>query len=286
MEWQGWPDGKRFAIVLTHDIESQIGHDKCGHLMDLEQSLGFRSSLNFVAELYKVSPELRKQIAERGFEAGLHGITHDGKLYKSRAHFINQADKLNRYIREWKVAGFRSPAVQYNLDWLRDLDIIYDASTFDIDPFQPQPGGLGRIFPAWVPPARGRNGYVELPYTLPQDCTLFSEMRQKDIQIWVKKLDWIAERGGMALLITHPDYMDFGNSPRGCAEYPVRFYEEFLHYIKSRYEGQYWQVLPREMAAFWSDRQKGLREQQGDNLDSLTFTFTGKLVTGKQPKER
>jgi hypothetical protein len=29
-------------------------------------------------------------------------------------------------------------------------------------------------------------------------------MREKDIDIWKKKLDWIVEKGGMALLITHP----------------------------------------------------------------------------------
>jgi hypothetical protein len=47
-------------------------------------------------------------------------------------------------------------------------------------------------------------GYVELPYPLPQDFTLFTVMREKDIDIWKKKLDWIVEKGGMALLITHP----------------------------------------------------------------------------------
>jgi hypothetical protein len=50
-------------------------------------------------------------------------------------------------------------------------------------------------------------GYVELPYTLPQDFTLFTVMREKDIDIWKKKLDWIVEKGGMALLITHPVYL-------------------------------------------------------------------------------
>ena len=73
-----------------------------------------------------------------------------------------------------------------NLDWLHDLDIAYDASTFDTDPFEPQPDGVGTIFPYWIPgpcaPASeipntqlavSRPGYVELPYTLPQDSSLF-----------------------------------------------------------------------------------------------------------------
>ena len=41
----------------------------------------------------------------------------------------------------------------HNLVWLRDLDILYDASTFDTDPFEPQPEGMETIFPFWVPAA-------------------------------------------------------------------------------------------------------------------------------------
>ena len=57
--WRGWPDGKQFALVLTHDVEAQRGYDKCMALAELEQSLGFHSSFNFVAEEYSVSPDLR-----------------------------------------------------------------------------------------------------------------------------------------------------------------------------------------------------------------------------------
>ena len=56
----------------------------------------------------------------------------------------------------------------------------------------------------------------------------------------------------MALINTHPDYMHFGGGKPGLEEYPVRYYEEFLEYVKVRYEGQYWHVLAREMAHFWS----------------------------------
>ena len=27
--WSGWPEGKRFAFILTHDIDTQKGHDQC-----------------------------------------------------------------------------------------------------------------------------------------------------------------------------------------------------------------------------------------------------------------
>ena len=54
--WPGWPDGKKFAFVLTHDVESSRGLEKCRQLMELEKKLGFRSSFNFIPEgEYRVS---------------------------------------------------------------------------------------------------------------------------------------------------------------------------------------------------------------------------------------
>jgi hypothetical protein len=55
----------------------------------------------------------------------------------------------------------------------------------------------------------------------------------------------------MVHLKTHPDYMNFGDTKPGLEEYPVEFYVKFLEYVKSRYEGQYWHVLPKELADFW-----------------------------------
>ncbi|PQP33123.1 hypothetical protein C6A36_00850, partial [Desulfobacteraceae bacterium SEEP-SAG10] len=40
----------------------------------------------------------------------------------------------------------------------------------------------------------------------------------------------------------------------GLEEYPAEYYEELLEYVKDRYEGQYWHVLPKEMARFWRNR--------------------------------
>ena len=108
------------------------------------------------------------------------------------------------------------------------------------------------IFPFWVPGLNGK-GYVELPYTLVQDFTLFGVLREPTIDIWKRKLDWIAERGGMALLNTHPDYMCF-NGEKSRDEYPVSHYEELLRYVQEKYEGSYWPALPREVAQHYRDR--------------------------------
>ena len=215
--WQGWREGKKFAFVLTHDVESSAGLSNCRSLAQLEMELGFRSSFNFVPEgNYRVPAELRDELTARGFEIGIHDLRHDGHLFSSYRGFKRRAERINRYAREWGVAGFRSGFMLRNLDWLHDLDVQYDASTFDTDPFEPQPDGRHTIFPFWVPRPNDncpiarqstRNcaarGYLELPYTLPQDSTLFLLLSEKTTEIWRRKLDWIAEHGGMALINTH-----------------------------------------------------------------------------------
>jgi glycosyltransferase involved in cell wall biosynthesis len=248
-DWPGWPEGKRFAFVMTHDVETEVGQDRCRELMRLDEEFGIVSSFNFVPERYETSDELREHLASRGFEIGVHDLKHDGKLFRSRSEFLESAKSINRYLKEWKSTGFRAGAMHSNLDWIHSLDIEYDASTFDCDPLEPQPDGTRTIFPFWVaPPNSTGKGYVEMPYTLPQDFTLFVILRQESIDLWKKKLDWVASHGGMCMLITHPDYMTFNGRPRRFDEYPVEYYEEFLGYVTSRYGGQYWNATPREVA--------------------------------------
>lgn len=252
--WPGWPDGKRFALVLAHDVEWDHGQRRALDLMRLEQSRGFCSAFNFVPRRYVVQPEIRAALAANGFEVGVHGLYHDGKLFASRAIFLARVPAINQVLAEWGATGFCSPASHHNLAWMHDLQIEYDSSTFDTDPFEPQPDGLGTIFPQWIraPGTDGEAaaGYVELPYTLPQDFTLFILMQEQGIDIWRRKLDWIAEQGGMAFLITHPDYMQFPGQPAAAEEYPAAYYAEFLDYIRTRYAGQFWHGLPREVAAY------------------------------------
>jgi hypothetical protein len=138
--------------------------------------------------------------------------------------------RINQYLAEWKAGGFRSGFMLHNLDWIHDLNVRYDASTFDTDPFEPQPQGrirfsrLGTARSAHPPdghrgekasPRMGsglaqtnghstiNDGYVELPYTLPQDSTLFLLLGERHPDIWFQKLDWVARNGGMALVNVH-----------------------------------------------------------------------------------
>jgi glycosyltransferase involved in cell wall biosynthesis len=271
--WPGWPDGKKFALVLTHDVESSHGLAKCRPLMQLEQQLGFHSSFNFIPEgEYQVSPGLRHDLAQNGFEVGVHDLRHDGKLYWRRKDFPENARSINGYLKAWQASGFRSGFMLHNRECLDGLDIEYDASTFDTDPFEPQPEGVNTIFPFWVP-RPGGGGYVEMPYTLPQDSTMFLVLQETSPEIWRRKLDWIVQHGGMALVNVHPDYLGFEGGKKGASEYPAAMYAEFLTHIRKNYGGQYWNAPPREVARWY--RQTCVAT--GNQLPNLSAAVNGEF---------
>ena len=76
--WPGWPDGKPFAFVLTHDVEGPLGLARVKQLAELEMSLGFRSSFNFIPEgPYAFPLPLRTCLLDNGFEVGVHDLHQD-----------------------------------------------------------------------------------------------------------------------------------------------------------------------------------------------------------------
>jgi hypothetical protein len=248
---QGWPSGRKFAFVLTHDVENDRGVRRCLRLAQAEKELGFVSSFNFVPERYPLSPQIRDELTSSGFEVGVHDLRHDGRLFSSEKAFLKRVQTINQYLESWGAVGFRAGAMYHNLDWMHNMRIEYDSSTFDTDPFEPQPDGVHTVYPMWIANRSGDGGYVELPYTLPQDMTLFVLLQHADTHLWKDKLEWIANKGGMVLFVSHPDYMNWPGEKKKIDEYPFELYREFLDHIKAKYKGQYWNALPRDVARYW-----------------------------------
>jgi SAM-dependent methyltransferase len=244
-----WPDGNRFASILTHDVEGPAGVANVPKIIELERRQGFVSSWNFVAEWYPIDSGLFDYVRSSGGEIGLHGIKHDCRLFESRENFEAELPKIHRYLHEWGAVGFRSPATHRNVDWMPELGSLYDSSFPDTDPFEPQAGGCCSILPFFL------DEMVELPITLVQDHTLWEILQEDSIDLWTTKAEWIIENGGLVNLITHPDYLD---TPAR-----LRMYEEFLAYLSEQRDA--WHTLPRDVAAWWRIRDRlGIVGDPGD----------------------
>jgi peptidoglycan/xylan/chitin deacetylase (PgdA/CDA1 family) len=230
-------------------------------LAAMEEEFGFRSAWNFVPHKYKVDFGLIEDLKDRGHEIGVHGYNHDGRLFESHRTFSRRLGPINQAIADFGSLGFRAPMVHRNLQWMEDLEIDYDSSCFDIDPFQAMPGGVGGPWPF----ISGK--FVELPYTLPQDHTLLISLGEGTPRIWIEKLARLRSLAGMALLITHPDYLDTPSR--------LGIYRQFLEHLCD--QQKVWHALPREVADWWRQR---------DELNTVGIGLSSEVIGPEAARAR
>jgi hypothetical protein len=242
-----WPNGHTWAIALTHDVETSVGYARMHALCEIEKRTGYRSSFNLVPGRYRVDDDVVDRLRAEGFEVGAHSMRHDGREFASREALDTWVPQMHVHARRWNAVGFRSPSTNRVWDWMPLTGFEYDSSYPDTDPFEPTPGGCC----SWLPFFNERQ--VELPVTLPQDHLVFVILERRDETLWVQKASFLRERGGMALMIVHPDYML--ESERLAA------YRRFLERFRS--DETAWRALPRDVSAWWRRRADSQLELTG-----------------------
>jgi hypothetical protein len=239
-----WPDGAPACTMMTHDVEGQEGLDFCEQLMDLDESFGIRSAFQLIPEERgDVSRHLFDTLRRRGFEANIHDLNHDGRLFSSRELFLERVAEINRYAMEFGSRGFRSGAMFRRQDWLESFEVDYDMSVPNVAHLEPQRGGCCTVMPYFV----GR--VLELPLTALQDYTLFHILGDYSIERWEQQIQLILAQNGLLSFITHPDYL---LTPRAEGTY-----RQLLARLRSlRETGRTWVVLPGELDEWWRNRQR------------------------------
>ena len=241
-----WPRKWTWALVLTHDVEAQIGYEKLPELLRVEVEAGYRSSWNFVPQdRYVVDDQLVETLGEQGFEVGVHGLNHDGRDLSSLETLRRRLPAIRGYAERWQARGFRSPATLRSAELMPLLGFDYDSSYTDTAPFEPQAGGCCTWFPYMM------ENLVELPITLTQDHTLFDLLGHRDATLWIEKARFLRQRGGMALVLTHSDYV--GNP------YLLDSYRRLLDEFAD--DSTAWKALPRDVSAWWRRRADSILEE-------------------------
>jgi hypothetical protein len=235
-----WPGNHHAALILTHDVESAEGLRLAVEIADLEEERGLRSSFNIVADWYRVDHGILRELRDRGFELGVHGIYHDRSMFSSRRSFDEQRPRVAAWADKIGAVGFRSPATHRVFHWLGELPVEYDCTIPHSDPYEPIPGGACTPWPFFI------GDVVELPYTLPQDHTLFTVLNERTIDSWEYQVNRLEDAFGLIQCVTHPDPGYLGD-PRKRG-----YYVELLDYVRGR--SRIWNALPREVARWWRER--------------------------------
>ena len=274
-----WPDGLPSGAIVTHDVETQVGLDRCDWLMDVDEGSGIRSSFELIPEeRYVTAAALLDKMRSRGFEINVHDLNHDGRLFSSHDEFQRRARQINRYVREFGARGFRSGALYRRADWLDALDIAYDMSMPNAGHLEAQRGGCCTIMPYFI------GDLVELPLTTTQDYSLFHILQDFSNDVWKNQMEAIMGRHGLMSFIVHPDYLD--------GERERQVYRTLVdHLVSLREGGRCWVALPGDVERWWRQRRRMTLVPDGDGWriegagcerarvayavadgDSLTFT--------------
>jgi peptidoglycan/xylan/chitin deacetylase (PgdA/CDA1 family) len=221
-----WPEGKRFALVLTHDVDSGDGLRIGEALAAMEQARGLRSTWYVVGRDWPVDSDRLDALRAAGHEIGLHDAHHDNRgPFLDPAQLGARLDECSDLIERHGMRGYRSPSMLRTDALYAALAgrFAYDTSIPDTG-LLPAPNGCATVFPI-------RRGEMPvLPLTLPPDGQL-AGMGLDAAEIarrWIAKAEWIARAGGIAMALTHPE-------PGFSAEPELqRAYERFLDWAAAR----------------------------------------------------
>ena len=109
--------------------------------------------------------------------------------------------EMRRWAARWGASGFRSPATHRVWEWMPMLGFDYDSSYPDTDPVRADRRRLLHMAAVLQRrPRRAPDHDAAGPHAVRDPASRRAGM-------WHEKADALRRRGGMALLITHPDYM-------------------------------------------------------------------------------
>lgn len=224
--------GRKYACLITHDVDSQEGLRRALALKRLEERYDIQSAWFLPTEQYRLDSEMLLKLANHG-EVGAHGTRHDGKLIRfSRNSLYRQLSKA-KYILEdilgLDVVGFRAPLLQHSrmiFEGLFEAGYVYDSSVPSWEPRHPscmRPYGIGTVYSFDV------GEIVEVPVSVPQDHQMIQVLGlsvKQTVEKWLEMKEAVKELGGVCTILVHPDYELASSESLG-------FYEELLNVIST-----------------------------------------------------
>lgn len=242
-----WPDAKRAAVTLTHDLDTAwiLEPERREMLADIlrsEGELGYRGAWYVTAKQLdrRRHADAIEAIRNAGHEIGPHGWKHDAKLdYLSAAGQRRRMRLAEERLAGLGASGIRTPWYCRSPQLMQVLSehFDYSSSVPNASAFFSSRSNSGccTVFPYQVSP-----GLAELPLTLPPDTAGDPATIYRTLQ---SVSEGIIERGGVVVITLHPQPHQSGN------EAGLRAYADFLRTLHERNGGNLWQATPQEIVA-------------------------------------
>ena len=240
----GWPDGKRFPLLVTHDVDTKEGMALAGGVLDEMVALGLKPCFFLVGRGYDWDEGFIRAVYEAGGEIGLHGDLHDNRIaFLSADKAAERLDTCRELVERHHIRGFRAPSLLVSDAMYEAVGprFAWDSSVPDTDTHTllgPR-RGCGTVFPF------RRRGCLVLPLTMPADdrLLLLGYRGLELVEVLRRKLAHVRQLGGLCHFLTHPEPHLFGK--RVLRDLFAAVFEEILD------TNEAWIATPSMVADYW-----------------------------------
>ena len=205
-------DGRRAAMLITHDIDSTPELAAIRGIRDWERDLGLVASFGFVPRVSWPPEDTARALVAEGCEVYVHDLAHNGRLPYQPRDAIRAAFRRLFDASPWAAALMRTFRAGQLLCSPELVDVVAEFFAVDMSipdserdgPYGDQ-AGAGTVFPFKL------RGLLEIPVTMPQEVFLrqvYGLSADATLGIWREKLTYIKERGGVASLNVHPVWLE------------------------------------------------------------------------------
>ena len=259
-----WPDGKRSALLLTYDMDTNSSWISRGLdepvarsagqfevnvgtpcLLELMKWFGLKSTFftpGWIAEQY---PKMVEAVINEGHEIGLHGYLHEPPPGLSEAEEIEIVRRGSAALEKMtgkRPIGYRSPIWQFSKNTVR---ILHEAG------FKYTSDFMHTLLPTFNEVDGKPIDMINLPGSWVLDdavyfqfhITIRTAMRRAADVLEIYKEEFLAVHaaGGLFVLVMHPQLS--GRPSR------VLMLKEFMDYVKG-FEGV-WLPRPIDVVEYW-----------------------------------
>lgn len=279
-----WPNCKKAAVVLSFDVDAEMGFvfDKSNQTRLSLLSMGTygrRTGLNRILSLLKnyditsnffvpgavaeIDPTVIERITSGGHPIGHHGYKHERldtlTLEQEEEVLIKGMEVIKKYT-GYNPIGYRAPLWEINPhtpELIKKYGFRFDSSLMGDDvPYTIDAGENERLLE--IPVTWLLDDWEQFAYSAEPQMGNSIEEPDKVFRLWKAEFDGIYEEGGCFTLTMHPQII--GRSSR------IKMLEKLIQYMRGK--SDVWFTTMHEIESHWAKGDVKVEHIASINLDN------------------